>query len=219
MLFANAWFFFGCRVQDSKPHYNGIDEFAEYINNNSDIDILNWHTNSIDHEKKIADIGVVVDADPNADILFSDVDSIRCAANEFLTSNPDYFLNDYCICLSVMSLQGEDHGGFAVARFANFEEMFLPEGSKGDEPKYDSLCVIEVFTSDNDLDYIAGLDDIISLRIHPAVQKDDQSLKLSCVAMVSKMSWLNDVYVVGSWYDCFMDSDLECSVHSYVWIQ
>lgn len=218
-ILVNAYVLTGCFKRSSIPDYNGIDVFAEYVNNNAEIEIIDWDTNDIDNENKIATIGVIVNADPNKEILYSEIDSIRLAGNRFLKNHPEYFLNEYCFCLEVRSLEYEDHGGFAIARFANFEEMILPVSSQGGKQLYDSLCAIEVFMSEDDLDYVSGLHDIVSLRIHPAVQKDDQSLKLSCVAMVSKMSCLNDVYVVGSWYDCFMDSDLECSVHSYVWIQ
>lgn len=221
LLFAEVFVLVGCiRIRTSlPPDYNGIDVFAEYVNNNAEIEILDWDTNDIDNENKIATIGVIVNADPNKEILYSEIDSIRLAGNRFLKNHPEYYLNEYCFCLEVRSLEYEDHGGFAIARFANFEEMILPVSSQGGKQLYDSLCAIEVFMSEDDLDYVSGLHDIVSLRIHPAVQKDDEALMVDCLEIVLSMNWLTDVYVVNSWYDFFEKAELECNIHSYVWLQ
>ena len=221
LLFAEVFVLVGCiRIRTSlPPDYNGIDVFAEYVNNNAEIEILDWDTNDIDNENKIATIGVIVNADPNKEILYSEIDSIRLAGNRFLKNHPEYFLNEYCFCLEVRSLEYEEHGGFAIARFANFEEMILPVSSQGGKQLYDSLCAIEVFMSEDDLDYVSGLHDIVSLRIHPAVQKDDEALMVDCLEIVLSMNWLTDVYVVNSWYDFFGKAELECNIHSYVWLQ
>ncbi len=218
-ILVNAYVLTGCFKRSSIPDYNGIDVFAEYVNNNAEIEILDWDTNDIDNENKIATIGVIVNADPNKEILYSEIDSIRLAGNRFLKNHPEYFLNEYCFCLEVRSLEYEDHGGFAIARFANFEEMILPVSSQGVKQLYDSLCAIEVFMSEDDLDYVSGLHDIVSLRIHPAVQKDDEALMVDCLEIVLSMNWLTDVYVVNSWYEFFEKAELECNIHSYVWLQ
>ena len=218
-ILVNAYVLTGCFKRSSIPDYNGIDVFAEYVNNNAEIEILDWDTNDIDNENKIATIGVIVNADPNKEILYSEIDSIRLAGNRFLKNHPEYFLNEYCFCLEVRSLEYEDHGGFAIARFANFEEMILPVSSQGGKQLYDSLCAIEVFMSEDDLDYVSGLHDIVSLRIHPTVQKDDEALMVDCLEIVLSMNWLTDVYVVNNWYEFFEKAELECNIHSYVWLQ
>lgn len=201
-----------CRIKKHQPDYNGIDEFVAYITSNSDVEIQYWYTDLINKDYQTANIAIYI----GEQVPLSEIDSVRVAANDFLNNNPDYFLNDYCICITVKNRI--DKPGFAYARFANIERITIPALSEGGYPKYDSLCAVEAFVSEEDLDYLAGLDDIVSLRIHP-FNLNDETFMLECLSTVRSMNGLNDVYVADEWYDCFNDSDIECIVHSWLWTE
>ena len=200
----------GCiRIRTSLPtDYKGIDEFAEYVNSNADIEPLYWGVD-IDKDEKIVNIFIEM-KNPEP---YSKIDSIRIAANKFLEDNPTYFLNEYLIRILVTDTEPEK---LYYAKFSNTEEMGIPAYEDKGKPQYESLCAIEVLVSEDDLEYISGLDDIVSIRFHPTKQQDE-SLMIACFETVSSMNWLTDVYVVGNWYDYFEDSDLECAVHDWTW--
>lgn len=212
LLISVLLLFAGCRQKKSQPDYKGIDDFAEYINSNAEVKISYWDIYDINEDNKIANIWLLIDKQAP----FGEVDSIRVAANDFLNNNPEYFLNDYCICITVRNTY--DKPGMVYARFANIERITIPALSEGGYPTYDSLCAVEAFVSEEDLDYLAGLDDIVSLRIHP-FNLNDETFMLECLSAVQSMNGLNDVYVADEWYDCFNDSDIECIVHSWLWTE
>ena len=203
--------FTGCALKEASPDYNGLDDFAEYVNNNSDVEINYWSVSDIDKEKKTANIGVIISPKQS----FAEIDSIRVAANRFLSDTPEYFLNDYYICITV--LDSYDKPSVVYAKFANFEDMTIPISHKVEATKWESLYAVEAFVSKNDLEYLAQLDNIILLRIHPNDYKDE-SLMIGCLDAVASIDSLNDVYVVDEWYDYFEESDLDCSIHSWIWI-
>ena len=166
----------------------------------------------INEDNKIANIWLLIDKQAP----FGEVDSIRVAANDFLNNNPEYFLNDYCICITVRNTY--DKPGMVYARFANIERITIPALSEGGYPTYDSLCAVEAFVCEEDLDYLAGLDDIVSLRIHP-FSLNDETFMLECLEAIKSMDSLNDVYVADEWYDFFNDSEIEFVVHSWLWTE
>ena len=49
---------------------------------------------------------------------------------------------------------------------------------------------MKAFMSEDVLDYVSGLRDIVSLRIHPAVQKNDEALMADCLENVLSMNCL-----------------------------
>lgn len=49
---------------------------------------------------------------------------------------------------------------------------------------------VKAFMSEDVLDYVSGLRDIVSLRIHPAVQKNDEALMADCLENVLSMNCL-----------------------------
>lgn len=210
LLFAEVFMLPGCiRFRTSlPPDYEGVDEFAEYVNSNADISPLSWSVD-LDKDSEIVNILIYI----NDQKPYSEVDSIRIAANEFLKNNPDYFLNDYLIRILV-TIDGPEK--LYCAKFSNSENIKIPYQNDNGKPEYDSLCAVEVLVSEDDLEYISGLDDIVSIRFHPTKQQDE-SLMIACFETVSSMNWLTDVYVVGNWYDYFEDSDLECTVHDWTW--
>ena len=82
----------------------------------------------INEDNKIANIWLLIDKQAP----FGEVDSIRVAANDFLNNNPEYFLNDYCICITVRNTY--DKPGMVYARFANIERITIPALSEGGYP-------------------------------------------------------------------------------------
>ena len=209
LLFAEVFMLPGCiRFRTSlPPDYEGVDEFAEYVNSNADISPLSWSVD-LDKDSEIVNILIYI----NDQKPYSEVDSIRIAANEFLKNNPDYFLNDYLIRILV-TIDGPEK--LYCAKFSNSENIKIPYQNDNGKPEYNSLCAVEVLVSEEDLDYISGLDDIVSIRFHPA--NPNETLMIGCCETVSSMDCLTDVYVVGNWYDYFEDSDLECTVHDWTW--
>ena len=211
LLLAEVIVLSGCiRIRTSlPPDYEGIDEFAEYVNSNADISPLSWSVD-LDKDSEIVNILIYI----NDQKPYSEIDSIRIAANDFLTNNPEYFLNNYLIRIWITI---DEPQKLYYAKFSNSEDLEIPYQNDNGKPEYNSLCAVEVLVSEEDLDYISGLDDIVSIRFHPTKQQDE-SLMIACFETVSSMNWLTDVYVVGNWYDYFEDSDLECTVHDWTWI-
>lgn len=207
LVFLEIFLISSCWKNDSIPNYNGIDEFAEYVNDHATIDPLYWSID-LDKDSNIANILIYIEGKKP----YSDIDSIRTSANSFLQDNPDYFLNEYLIRIFVTS--DKEHG-LNYAKFSNSEDMLIPAFEDDGKPVYDSLCSIEVLISEEDLEYISSLDDIVSIRFHPA--NPNETLMIGCCETVSSMDCLTDVYVVGNWYDYFEDSDLECTVHDWTW--
>lgn len=210
LLLAEVIVLSGCiRIRTSlPPDYKGIDEFAEYVNSNADIEPLYWGVD-IDKDEKIVNIFIEM-KNPEP---YSKIDSIRIAANDFLTNNPEYFLNNYLIRIWITI---DEPQKLYYAKFSNSEDLEIPYQNDNGKPEYNSLCAVEVLVSEEDLDYISGLDDIVSIRFHPA--NLNETLMTSCLETVSSMNCLTDVYVIGDWYDYFEDSDLECTVHDWTWI-
>ena len=156
--------FSGClRNISATNHYGAIREFADYVNSNAEIEPLYWSVD-IDKDKKILNIFIEMKkAEP-----FSKIDSIRIAANKFLEDNPTYFLNEYLIRILVTDTEPAK---LYYAKFSNTEEMGIPAYKDKGKPQYESLCAIEVLVSEDDLEYISGLDDIVSIRFHPTKQQ------------------------------------------------
>lgn len=209
LLLAEVIVLSGCiRIRTSlPPDYKGIDEFAEYVNSNADIEPLYWGVD-IDKDEKIVNIFIEM-KNPEP---YSKIDSIRIAANDFLTNNPEYFLNNYLMRIWITT---DDPQKLYYAKFSNSEDLEIPYQNDNGKPEYDSLCAVEVLVSEDDLEYISGLDDIVSIRFHPA--NPNETLMIGCCETVSSMDCLTDVYVIGDWYDYFEDSDLECTVHDWTW--
>lgn len=210
LLLAEVIVLSGCiRIRTSlPPDYEGIDEFAEYVNSNADISPLSWSVD-LDKDSEIVNILIYI----NDQKPYSEIDSIRIAANDFLTNNPEYFLNNYLIRIWITI---DEPQKLYYAKFSNSEDLEIPYQNDNGKPEYNSLCAVEVLVSEEDLDYISGLDDIVSIRFHPA--NLNETLMTSCLETVSSMNCLTDVYVIGDWYDYFEDSDLECTVHDWTWI-
>ena len=51
---------------------------------------------------------------------YSKIDSIRIAANDFLTNNPEYFLNNYLIRIWITT---DDPQNLYYAKFSNSEDL------------------------------------------------------------------------------------------------
>ena len=204
VLIFNMLILSGCTKKEAHPNYHGIKEFAEYVNDNAEIEPLYWDID-IDKDCKILNITIEMQ-EPEP---FSKIDSIRIAANKFLEDNPNYFLNEYLIRIRVTTTDSEK---LYYAKFSNTEDIGIPAYEDKGTPQYDSLCAVEVLVAEDDLEYIAELEDIVSIRLYPEEQKSE-SLMVSCFETVSSMNWLTDVYVVGNWYDYFCDSKLECTIH------
>jgi len=183
LLLAEVIVLSGCiRIRTSlPPDYKGIDEFAEYVNCNADISPLSWSVD-LDKDSEIVNILIYI----NDQKPYSEVDSIRIAANEFLKNNPDYFLNDYLIRILV-TIDGPEK--LYCAKFSNSENIKIPYQNDNGKPEYDSLCAVEVLVSEDDLEYISGLDDIVSIRFHPA--NLNETLMTSCLETVSSMNCLS----------------------------
>ena len=129
----------------------------DYICDNSQLNINKIDVLWRSDEKLInysADVSFVIEVSyGNSRIPIEYIDELRILANEYLTSNKDYFLNDGYTILFVIKNPYRDYGDWTYAVFTNFEY-------DNEDDIYDSLLYLESYVYEEDFDYLSQMKNV-----------------------------------------------------------
>ena len=140
-----------CSCSKYSGNYQEVKPMLDYICDNSQLNINKIDVLWRSDEKLInysADVSFVIEVSyGNSRIPIEYIDELRILANEYLTSNKDYFLNDGYTILFVIKNPYRDYGDWTYAVFTNFEY-------DNEDDIYDSLLYLESYVYEEDFDYL-----------------------------------------------------------------
>lgn len=138
-------------------NYQEVKPMLDYICDNSQLNIHKIDVLWRSDEKLInysADVSFVIEVSyGNSRIPIEYIDELRILANEYLTNNKDYFLNDGYTIFFVIKNPYRDYGDWTYAVFTNFEY-------DNEDDIYDSLLYLESYVYEEDFDYLSQMKNV-----------------------------------------------------------
>lgn len=144
--------------------YQEVQPMLNYICDNSQLEISKIDVLWREDDELInysADVSFVIEVSySDSRIPIEYIDELRIIANDYLSKNKDFFLNDGYSMYFVVKNPYRDYGDWTYAAFANFEY-------KNEENQFDGLYFFDCLIYEEDFDYIASLKDIVQIKIRP----------------------------------------------------
>lgn len=161
-----------CLLSCSKYYgnYKEVQPLLDYMSDNSQLKISSidvvWRKDDelINYS---ADVSFVIEVSySDSRIPIEYIDELRIIANDYLSKNKDFFLNDGYTMHFVVKNPYRDYGDWTYATFANFKY-------KNEENQFNGLYFFDCLVYEEDFDYVASLKDVEQIKIRPTELVDN----------------------------------------------
>lgn len=144
--------------------YQEVQPMLNYICDNSQLEISKIDVLWREDDELInysADVSFVIEVSySDSRIPIEYIDELRILANDYLSKNKDFFLNDGYTIYFVVKNPYRDYGDWTYAAFANFEY-------KNEENQFDGLYFFDCLIYEEDFTYLKDMKDIVQIKVRP----------------------------------------------------